>query len=321
MAVYTMVDNDQLADFLNKFNTGKLTSAKGIAEGVENTNYLVETSTDRFILTLYEQRVDPADLPFYLKLLDHLHAAGCKVPRFISDKTGAQIHELAGRPACLIEFLSGVSLSHPSATQARATGEALGQMHTALHNFAEERPNTLSLNGWQKLADDCTPAGLNTIADGLAEEVAHELAFLRANWPSDLPRSVIHADLFPDNVLMLGDNVTGLIDFYFACSDIRAYDVAITHSAWCFDSEGLNFDTAVSAGLMAGYNAAHGLTQAERAAMPVLLRGACLRFLLTRAYDWINTPADAMVTRKNPIAYLKRLNFYRGQGSHLFQSA
>lgn len=318
MAVYTQVDNDALEAFLAGFDTGSLTSCKGIAEGVENSNYLVETTTDRFILTLYEKRVDPADLPFFLKLLDHLHKAGCKVPRFIPDRDGRQIHELAGRPACLIEFLHGVSLSHPTPAQALAAGEALGQMHSALKDFGEGRPNTLGPSGWRPLADACTRAGLDSIDTGLADEVYAMLDQLEANWPTDLPRSVIHADLFPDNVLMLGDEVTGLIDFYFACHDITAYDVAVTHSAWCFDAKGRNFDVSLSQGLMAGYERAAALSDAERAALPTLAMGACLRFLLTRAFDWINTPPDALVVRKDPLAYRERMRFYAAQGAAAF---
>ncbi len=321
MAVYTQVDNDLLEQFLGRFDTGELTSCKGIAEGVENSNYLVETKTDRFILTLYEQRVDPADLPFFLALLAPLHTHGCKVPRFIADKNGQQIHELAGRPACLIEFLSGVSLSHPTKAQANSAGRALGEMHRALDSFSGSRPNPLSIDGWRALADKCGADSFDRIAPGLAEEVEHELDFLSENWPADLPRSVIHADLFPDNVLMLGNEVTGLIDFYFACTDIRAYDIAITHSAWTFDNKGENFDAGVSGGLIAGYEGEHGLSDDERAALPVLARGACLRFLLTRAYDWINTPADALVVRKDPLAYLRRLNFYRSEGGRAFTAS
>ncbi len=318
MAVYTQVDNDALEVFLAQFDTGTLTICKGIAEGVENSNYLVETTTDRFILTLYEKRVDPADLPFFLSLLDHLHTAGCKVPRFIPDRDGRQIHELAGRPACLIEFLHGVSLSHPTPAQAVSAGDALGQMHSALKSFDGNRPNTLGPDGWRPLADACTRGGLDAISAGLADEVYTMLDLLEAHWPADLPRSVIHADLFPDNVLMLGDDVTGLIDFYFACHDITAYDVAVTHSAWCFDAKGRNFDAGLSQGLMQGYTRAATLSDAERAALPTLAMGACLRFLLTRAFDWINTPPDALVVRKDPLAYRERMRFYAAHGAAAF---
>ncbi len=314
MAVYTQVPAEEIDAFLTRYDAGRLVSAKGIAEGVENSNYLLETtgadgSGHRYILTLYEKRVDEADLPFFMDLLDHLGARGCLVPRFIADRSGQRLQQLAGRPACLIEFLTGISVTEPTPAQARAAGQALGELHRAADGFASERPNALDKAGWHNLARKCG-ADFDQIAVGLAERVADELAYLDAHWPANLPRSVIHADLFPDNVLMLGDRVTGLIDFYFSCTDVRAYDLAITHSAWTFSHDGATFFGDRAAALGAGYAQAHGLTDAERAAFPILCRGAALRFLLTRAYDWINTPADALVTRKDPLAYLRRLDFY-----------
>ncbi|MFD1103498.1 homoserine kinase [Sphingobium olei] len=314
MAVYTHVPAEEIDAFLTRYDAGRLVSAKGIAEGVENSNYLLETTggdgtSHRYILTLYEKRVDEADLPFFMDLLDHLGARGCVVPRFIADKSGQRLQQLGGRPACLIEFLTGISVTEPTPAQARAAGVALGELHKAAEGFAGERRNALDIAGWHALAAKCGP-DFDSIAPGLGERVAGELAFLDAHWPSDLDRSVIHADLFPDNVLMLGDRVTGLIDFYFSCTDLRAYDLAVTHSAWCFSHDGAAWFGERGAALGSGYAAAHGLTQRERAAFPILCRGAALRFLLTRAYDWINTPADALVTRKDPLAYLRRMDFY-----------
>ena len=310
MAVYTHVSAEALSDLLALYDAGTLTSAKGIAEGVENSNYLVDTTVGRFILTLYEKRVDSADLPFFLSLLDHLAAKGLPVPRAIPDRIGRQIQQVAGRPACLIEFLAGVSISHPTAAQTRATGMALGRMHRALADFRGERPNTLGLPGWHELAARCG-ADLDQISAGLGARVGAELAWLDEAWPSALPHSVIHADLFPDNVLMRGDAVTGMIDFYFACSDVRAWDVAVTHASWCFENDGTGFHPDRARALIDGYEEAFGLSAAERAAFGALARGACLRFLLTRAWDWLNTPADALVTRKDPLAFLRRLDFYR----------
>ena len=309
MAVYTHVPAEEMAEFLTRYDAGELLSAKGIAEGVENSNYLLETSTDRFILTLYEKRVNEADLPFFMDLLDHLAARGCKVPRFIADRGGRQLQQLSGRPACLIEFLTGISVTEPTAAQSRAAGRALGEMHAAAADFTGTRPNALDLRGWHDLARKCGEH-FDDIAQGLGKRVAEELAFMDANWPADLPRAVIHADLFPDNVLMHGDEVTGLIDFYFSCTDVRAYDVAVTHSAWCFDFDGGNYHSERAAALIAGYDEVFGLSDEERTAFSTLCRGAALRFMLTRAYDWINTPADALVTRKDPLAFLRRLDFY-----------
>lgn len=309
MAVYTQVSAEALAALLARYDVGELVSAKGIAEGVENSNYLVETTQGRFILTLYEKRVDAGDLPFFLALLDHLAEAGNPVPRAIRDRSGVQVQQVAGRPACLIEFLPGVSVTNPTAAQARAAGAALGRMHESLLSFRGERANALGLAGWHRLADQCG-GDLDAIAPGLGERVAQELAFLDKLWPHRLARSVIHADLFPDNVLILGQRVTGVIDFYFACTEVRAWDVAVTHAAWCFDADGRSFRADIADSLVAGYDEAFGLSDEERAAFPVLARGACLRFLLTRAWDWLNTPAGALVTRKDPLAFLRRLDHY-----------
>lgn len=309
MAVYTHVSAEQMAELLCHFDVGQLVSAKGIAEGVQNSNYMIDTTKGRFFLTLYEERVDHSDLPFFLKLLDHLADMGCAVPRAIKANDGTQVQQVAGRPACLIEFLSGVSVSHPTPAQAKAVGGALGQMHTALARFTEHRPNTLGLEGWFDLAARCG-TDLDTIQPGLHALIMEECAFLRAHWPTHLPTSIVHGDLFPDNVLMRGDSVSGLIDFYFACTEIRAWDLAVTHAAWCFDNEGRNFDAALSEALIQGYRDSFGLTKDEEQAFTILARGACLRFLLTRSWDWFNTPADALVTRKDPIAFLNRLNHY-----------
>lgn len=310
MAVYTQLGPEQVSGLLARYDVGELIALKGIAEGVENSNFFVETTKSRFILTLYENRVDPADLPFFYALLKHLHEAGCKVPRFIADRDGQWLQQVAGRPACLIEFLQGVSVTQPTAAQARSTGAALGEMHAALADFTGVRPNSLGISAWRPLAERCTDVGLEGIQSGLAARVAMECDYLGQIWPRDLPVAAIHADLFPDNVLMLGSEVTGLIDFYFACTDMRGYDLAVTHSAWCFAAGGSGHDSNLSAGLLAGYSSAFPLDVPTRDAFPVLLRGACLRFLLTRCYDWINTPASALVTRKDPLAFLRRLDFY-----------
>jgi homoserine kinase type II len=309
MAVYTQVPAEELEALLARYGVGALVSAKGIAEGVENSNYLVDTAGGRFILTLYEKRVDEADLPFFIALLDHLAASGSPVPRALRDGEGRQIQRVAGRPACLIEFLPGVSVTRPTPVQAHAAGAALGRMHVALRSFEGRRPNSLGPEGWHALADRCG-AQLDQIAPGLRARVADELAWLDAHWPAALPRSVVHADLFPDNVLMLGDRVTGLIDFYFSCTEVRAWDLAVMHAAWCFSADGTHYDAALGDALIAGYEAEHPLLAEERAAFPALARGACLRFLLTRAWDWLNTPADALVTRKDPLAFLARLDHY-----------
>jgi homoserine kinase type II len=312
MAVYTQVSAEALGAFLARYDHGELVSAKGIAEGVENSNYMVDTTSGRFILTLYEKRVSADDLPFFMAMLDHLADRGNLVPRALPDRDGVLIQTLEGRPACLIEFLSGVSVSFPTPAQARAAAAALGALHRDLGDFAGTRPNTLGVASWRPLLERCGSA-LDGIAPGLFAQIDTALATVEAQWPHDLPRAAIHADLFPDNVLMLGDRVTGLIDFYFACTEIRAYDLAVMHGSWAFDAAGMPLDPAVGTALIEGYTDSFSLSAAERAALPVLACGACIRFLLTRAWDWLNTPADALVTRKDPLAYLRRLEAYQSR--------
>ena len=311
MAVYTPVDPDDLAALVARYDIGTMLSCKGIAEGVENSNFLLETTGGRFILTLYEKRVSVGDLPFFVDLLDHLAGRDCPVPAMIHDRDGVAIQRISGRSACIIQFLSGISPSHPTPEQCEAVGAALGAMHSAAADFPGGRDNSMGHRHWRAIAE--ATGDLDAVISGLQDLVDGELAFLDAHWPTDLPAHVIHADLFPDNVLMLGDRVTGLIDFYFAATDFRAYDLAVTHASWTFSDDGRHCDPARAQALMRGYTRAVALTGAEQAALPLLARGAALRFLLTRAHDWVHTPADALVTRKDPAPFLARLRRYQAQ--------
>ena len=314
MAVYTQVSSEAASALLSRYDVGKLTAMKGIAEGVENSNFLVETDQAKFILTLYESRTNPADLPYFHDMLAHLHAHGCRVPRFIEDRDGGWLQDVAGRKACLIEFLSGVSVSEPASGVAHNVGQALGAMHAALGNFQGTRPNPLGLPDWRPLFEKCDRAESERLLPGLSARISDECDYLECQWPESLPISAVHADLFPDNVLILDGAVTGLIDFYFACTDARAYDLAVTHSAWSFGADGRSYNPAIGDAIVAGYCNHIDMNSAERAALPILARGACLRFLLTRLYDWINTPAGAMVSRKDPLAFLWRLDHYTMHG-------
>jgi len=309
MAVYTAVDPDDLAALVAGYDMGTVLSCKGIAEGVENSNFLLETTGGRFILTLYEKRVQEGDLPFFVDLLAHLAASRCPVPAMIRDRDGIAIQKISGRAACIIQFLTGISLTHPTVGQSEATGVALGAMHRALENYDGARENSMGQPNWRGIA--MATGDLDAVMPGLQAIVDDELNYLDAHWPADLPAHVIHADLFPDNVLMLGDEVTGLIDFYFAATDFRAYDVAITHAAWTFSDDGSSCNADLARALMHGYGREVSLSDTEIAALPLLARGASLRFLLTRAHDWVHTPADALVTRKDPLPFLNRLRRYQ----------
>ena len=315
MAVYTHLGAEDIADLIGNFDVGTLRSAKGIAEGVSNSNWLIETSGAdgngaRFILTMYEFRIDIAELPYFLALLDHLAAKGCAVPRTIHDRDGNLFRMVGDKAVALIEYLPGVSVSQPTAEQALAVGKTLAQLHLAAADFPKSRANGMNRAESRRLFEACGDAGLATIDPALPALVEGALAAVEANWPTGLPCSVIHADLFPDNVLMLGDTVTGLIDFYFACNDITAYDMAVTHAAWCFAGDGTAFDHALSRSLVQGYEAIRPFSAEERAALPILAQAACLRFIASRAYDWLNTPKGALVMPKDPMAFARRLAFY-----------
>jgi homoserine kinase type II len=310
MAVYTEVSDDDLARFIGGYGLGSLLSYKGIAEGVENTNYLVHASGGTFILTLYEKRVDPKDLPFFLGLMEHLAARGVNCPLPVRDTNGNNLNELAGRYAALVTFLEGVWPRKPSAEHCLELGRALARMHVAGDDFALTRKNSLSLAGWRPLFRKFS-ARADEILPGLNRLIETELQHLEIAWPKKLPEGVIHADLFPDNVFFIGNKLSGLIDFYFACNDALAYDIAVCLNAWCFEAD-YAFNVTKGRALFKGYADVRRLAGEERAALPTLARGAAMRFLLTRSYDWLNTPKDALVARKDPFDYVRRLRFHQG---------
>lgn len=312
MAVYTELRDDELESFLALYDIGGLHSVKGIAEGVENSNFLLATDAGQFILTLYEKRVEETDLPFFLGLMEHLAARAIACPRPVKRRDGGALGRLAGKPAALVTFLDGISIRRPSAGHCRQVGEALASMHLAGAGFSLRRANALALAGWRPLALRCGQRA-DEVEPGLAQFIASELGFLETNWPAKLPAGVIHADLFRDNVFFLGDRLSGLIDFYFACNDAFAYDVSICLNAWCFEPD-WSFNVTKARALLAGYASRRPLSGAEIAALPALCRGSAMRFLLTRLYDWLNVPPGALVTPHDPREYLAKLRFHRGVG-------
>ena len=309
MAVYTEISDEDLVRFIRSYDLGSVLSCKGIAEGVENTNYLVHTTKGAFILTIYEKRVDPKDLPFFLGLMEHLSARGVTCPLPVRDTEGRVLNELAGRHAALVTFLEGMWPKRPKTEHCLELGKALARMHIAGEGFALHRANALGLSGWRPLFEKFSPCAAEILPD-LESLIADELSFLEKSWPSDLPQGVIHADLFPDNVFFIGDKLSGLIDFYFACDDALAYDIAVSINAWCFEPN-CHFNATKARALLKGYNSVRELTEPERNALPILARGAAMRFLLTRSYDWLNTPKDALVARKDPVDYVRRLRFHQ----------
>ena len=309
MAVYTDVSDEELEAFIATYDIGALTSFKGIAEGVENSNYLVHTESGPYILTLYEKRVRPKDLPYFLALMEHLAARGITCPLPVKDRKGQALKQLAGRPAALISFLEGLWVRRPRIEHCAGLGQALARFHLAGADFPMSRANSLALAGWRALYASIGEAA-NQVTPTLSAEIEKELGFLEARWPGNLPSGVIHADLFPDNVFFLGDRVSGLIDFYFACNDIVAYDVAICLNAWCFETDA-SFNVTKARTMLQAYERERKLSEDELAALPMLARGAALRFLLTRTYDLINTDANALVRTKDPNEYLRKLRFHQ----------
>ncbi|MDE3811164.1 homoserine kinase [Sinorhizobium meliloti] len=309
MAVYTDITEDELIRFLAAYEVGSLTSYKGIAEGVENSNFLLHTTKGAYILTLYEKRVNADDLPFFLGLMHHLAERGLSCPLPLPRADGKLLGTLSGRPAAVISFLEGMWLRKPEAQHCREVGRALASMHQAGEGFPLKRPNALSVEGWRPLWRN-SEARADEVQAGLKDEIATELAFVEEHWPKELPEGVIHADLFPDNVFFLGDRLSGLIDFYFACNDFLAYDVAICLNSWCFEKDG-SYNITKGMALLSGYESVRRLTAEEVEALPLLARGSALRFFLTRLYDWLMTPPGALVVKKDPLEYLTKIRFHR----------
>jgi len=308
MAVYTKVGAEDLAAFVGDYDIGAVLSCKGIAEGIENSNFALTTEYGVYILTLYEKRIDASDLPFFLGLIEHLAIAGVPSPRPVYGRDGSALRKLAGRPAAIVTFLNGMWPRRVTTAHCTGVGRAMAGLHQAGVKFNLGRSNGLGLGAWRPLLRRCGPEA-DGLQFGLVAELDRELKVIEANWPRDLPGGIIHADMFPDNVFFDQGRVSGIIDFYFACNDVLAYDIAIALNAWCFADDG-SFDRDLAASFIQGYSTVRRLEAAEVAALPLLARGAAMRFLLTRLYDWTNTPVDALVIRKNPIEYFDKLGFH-----------
>lgn len=321
MAVYTQVNDSDLAAFLDDYEVGHAVSFKGIAEGVENSNYFLQTSQASFILTIYEKRANADDLPYFLNMMEHLAGQGLPSPLPVKDRYGETLKTLLGKPACLITFLTGVSVDDPTPDHCAALGDMLAKMHLALSDFQTERSNDLSIMGWQGLAKQTMDRADET-KSGLGNIIAEELDFLARHWPATLPKGTIHADLFADNVLFHGHDITGVIDFYFGCTDFLAYDIAVCINAWAFSSDH-EFVPERAKRLCERYDLVRRLSADEINALPILCRGAALRFLLTRLYDMQNQVAGAVVSVKDPLDYLKRLKFHqsaKGASDYVFET-
>ncbi len=310
MAVYTKVPEDELKKILSKYDIGDTVFFKGIAEGVENSNYLLQTSRDNFIFTIYEKRVNTDDLPYFLELMNHLSQKGIACPTPIANKKGEYLGKIEGKPFAITSFLKGLSCRKIRLEHCADLGRKMAEMHVAGLDFGMSRPNSLSVDSWRPLFE-LSANRANEIRDGLAEEIDRELSSIEKEWPDDLPKGVIHADMFPDNVFFLDNKCSGIIDFYFACNDFLAYEIAVCLNAWCFE-DGTSFNTTKARRILANYNKVRKLSDEEIRHIPTLARGSAMRFLLTRLYDWLNTPQDALVKPKDPLEYLTKLRFHKG---------
>lgn len=310
MAVYTEVSDEEIDAFVAEYDIGTAVSCKGIAEGVENSNYILQTERGTYIVTLYEKRVAREDLPFFLALMEHLAKNGTPCPTPIHGRDGRALRELAGRPAAIVTFLRGMWPRRVTPQHCAALGAAMARMHLAGQSFPMSRPNALSVAGWRPLYESCAVRA-GEVSPELPQAIAAELDALEANWPQGLPTGIIHADLFPDNVFYLGDRLSGLIDFYFACNDFFAYDLAVCLNAWCFEPDG-SFNVTKARHMLTAYRKVRPFSGAELEALPWLARGGAMRFLLTRLYDWLNQAEGALVRPKDPLEYWSKLRFHQG---------
>lgn len=309
MAVYTHISETDLREHLTRFDLGELLSFDGISEGVENTNYRLETTRGRYILTLFEKRIERDELPFYITFMEFIRENGVPAPYAAEAKTGEKITDFNGKPSVITPFLEGVWSRNPTAVQCEALGNTLGRMHLAGRKFPLKRKNSLSLPAWKNLILASADRA-DTIEPGLAALLEGELQYLEKNWPKYLPKGAIHGDLFPDNIFFLGNDISGVIDFYFACYETLAYDLMLTLNAWCFDKQG-GFSKDKAAALLHAYQAVRPLSKGETKALPFFGAAAALRIVSTRLYDWLNPVEGALVRPLDPLEHVRILKFHR----------
>ena len=309
MAVYTDIDDDELDAMLAAYDIGAPIAFKGIAEGVENSNFMLETTVGRYILTVFEKRVRAADLPFFMGVMGHLADKGFPAPLPVPARDGNALRTVKGKPAVIATFLQGMSPRRPSVGQCRAMGAGLARFHATVADFRIRRRNGLSLDAWPRLFEGHEEEA-DKLVPGLADQILGDLDALKKGWPKTLPAGAIHADLFPDNVFFLGDELSGVIDFYFACTDYLAYDLAVCLNAWAFERRG-EYNLTKGKAMIAGYESVRRMEPREREALPILCRGAAMRFFLTRLVDWVSTPTDALVRPHHPMDFAERLGFHR----------
>ena len=311
MAVYTKLSENNLKDFFSKYNLGKLLKFKGIQEGIENSNYFVKTDSGKFILTVYEKRVEEKDLPFFMGLMKNIFNENFPSPEPIINKNGNYITEIFGKKAAVVSFLEGTSKKNLTPGNCHEVGIYTAKLHMITKNLNIKRTNRLSVNSWRliyrKIQKDCSK-----IYPDLTKIIERNLEVIEDKWPKNIPRGIIHADLFPDNIFFKGNKLTGIIDFYFSCYDFYALEIAICLNALCFEgkNENLSFNVTKAKKFIDGYSSIRKLTEEEKESLKILCHGAAMRFLLTRVFDYLNLTEDALVKIKDPVEYLKRLEFH-----------
>ncbi len=311
MAVYTKLSKNQLDEFFSKYSLGKLLNYSEIKEGIENTNYLIKTEKGKFVLTLYEKRVEHSDLPFFISLMKNLFDKKFPSPNPIININGNYITEISGKKATVASFLSGISKKNLSPENCYEVGIHAAKLHLITKDLSGKRENKLSINSWRKIYDkvkkDCSK-----IHPNLTLAIEKNLQEIEKNWPKNIPSGIIHADLFPDNIFFKNEKLSGIIDFYFSCNDFYAFEIAVCLNALCFEgkNENLSFNVTKAKKFINGYSSVRDLSENEKQSLKILCQGAAIRFLLTRVFDYLNITEGAVVKIKDPVEYLKRLEFH-----------
>ena len=317
MAVYTQLSESELKDFFSKYNLGKLLNYRGIKEGIENTNYFTEAEKGKFILTIYEKRVEEKDLPFFISLMKNIYDKNFPSPEPIINKNGSYISEILKKKAAIISFIDGNTKKNLSPDECYQVGTYAAKLHQITKKLNIKRENKLSVNSWReiynKVRKNCTKIDKN-----LPEIIEKNLNDIEKNWPKNIPSGIIHADLFPDNIFFKRNKLSGIIDYYFACHDFYAFEIAICLNALCFEGskENLSFNVTKATKFINGYSSIRKLTDEEKNSLIILCKGAAIRFLLTRVFDYLNLIEGAIVTVKDPVEYLKRLEFHNSIKSY-----
>ena len=308
MAVYTKLDHQEVRQFLEQYNINKFKDYKGITEGVENTNYLIKTLEQDYILTIYEKRVDENDLPFFIKLLSYLSENKFPCPKPIANKNNEKINRIKNKNAALVTFLNGQSKNRITREECFEIGKITAQLHEITKKFNINRKNNLSIENWDSIFEKTIKQKID-LDESIIKKTKNYLNFLKDKWPKNLPQGIIHADLFPDNIFFTNNKVSGIIDFYFACNDFFAYEIAICINSLCFDNNS-TFNMTKAKNLIDGYTSIRTLSEDEKKYLPILSMGAAMRFFLTRLYDFYHTDNKADVKIKDPFEYLKKIEFH-----------